>query len=64
MMQSEILNQSPDLQLLQAEGYEVDIVNTFLVINNVPYLNCQQEVKFGKLFSNLELAGKQNIKTK
>lgn len=44
---------SPDLKKLQDEGYDLDIINGYLVINQVPYLNEQKAVMRGKLILSL-----------
>lgn len=57
-MSQKLINRSPDLQKLQAEGYEVTIIGgTFLLISSVPYLNAQGEIMLGTLVSKLTLAG-------
>ena len=51
------LQDSPDLQLLQAEGYEVEVRDGVLLIGHVPYRNAEGTVSYGTLVSSLELAG-------
>lgn len=48
---------SPDLRALLDDGYEIEIKSGHLVIHNVPYVNADKQVKHGKLFSVLDLAG-------
>ena len=49
---------SPDLQRLQDEGYGVAIEFDHLVVST-PYVNSRREVKWGGLFSTLEMGGDQ-----
>ena len=48
---------SADLQRLREEGYLVQIKGNLLVLREVPYLNCNKELKRGTLVSTLNLAG-------
>jgi len=42
---------------MRDEGYEIRVISGFLVMQNVPYVNSKQEIKFGSLVSELTLAG-------
>jgi hypothetical protein len=47
---------SPDLARLRSEGYNIAIIeNTFLVMDEIPYVDSARQVKRGKLVSKLEL---------
>jgi hypothetical protein len=62
-MLKELINHSPDLQLLLKDGYEMEIVEEgFLLIHNVPYVTPEKVVKRGTLVSNLYHSGGQTIK--
>lgn len=54
-MTKQILNNSPDLERLQDEGYEVEVRGGYLLIHHVPYVNHDKQVKFGVLISELTL---------
>ena len=57
-MSRQLINLSPDLLALVDDGYELDIVEGYLVIYNVPYVNAQREVRRGTLISELgDVAG-------
>ncbi len=56
-MSQKLISLSPDLKRLRAEGYEIDIVDSYLVMRHVPYVNATRQVKFGALVSELSLAG-------
>ncbi|MHB8858307.1 MAG: ThiF family adenylyltransferase [Thermoleophilia bacterium] len=56
-MSKKLIDLSPDLKKLRDEGYEVEIRTNYLLINSVPYLDSNKAIKYGTLFSDLELAG-------
>ena len=56
-MSQELINRSTDLQRLRDEGYDVEVREGALVVGSVPYVNSTRDVKFGKLVSELTLAG-------
>jgi hypothetical protein len=51
------LGRSTDLQRLRSEGYNLDVVEGYLVISDVPYLTDQSQVVRGKLVCPLTLSG-------
>lgn len=55
-MSRKLISRSPDLQRLQADGYDMLIVAGYLAINGVPYVNQGKEVKYGTLVTRLTLA--------
>lgn len=60
-MSQQLINRSLDLQKIRDEGYDIEVISSYLLVKNVPYLNSNREIKFGTLVSNLTLAG--NITT-
>jgi hypothetical protein len=52
-----LINHSPDLKRLRDEGYVVHIQGGFLLLQEVPYVNEQRQVRTGTLISNLSLSG-------
>jgi hypothetical protein len=56
-MSQQLINRSPDLKKLRAEGYDVEIRSGHLLVKDVPYVNARREVKRGILVSTLTLAG-------
>ena len=56
-MSHELISRNADLKRLQEEGYEVRVVEGYLLLCNVPYVNAKQGVRLGTLVSNLELQG-------
>lgn len=50
------ISRSPDLKRLRDEGYDVEISNTYLLINRVPYVSPKREVAYGTLISTLDLS--------
>jgi len=53
---------SPDLQLLVGEGYTVRIVNGYLVVDDIPYVDSAREVRRGSFICPLDLAGDRTAK--
>lgn len=51
------ISHSPDLLKLREEGYDIAIRGAYLVVNDVPYVNANKEVRKGRLISTLNLAG-------
>lgn len=60
-MLQQLLNHSPDLQKLVAEGYELGLSKSHnhLLVKGVPYLNAKKEVAIGTLVCKLDVAGNQ-----
>jgi uncharacterized protein DUF6791/ThiF family protein len=56
-MSRQLISHSVDLRRLRDEGYDVEIKSGHLLINSVPYVNSNKEIKFGILVSELNLAG-------
>ena len=56
-MSHELISLSPDLKRLEKDGYHINIVNSHLIINHVPYLNSNLQIKYGVMISELTLAG-------
>ncbi len=56
-MSQQLISRSPDLKKLRDEGYELSIVESYVVMQHVPYVNSGKQVKFGTLVSELTLAG-------
>jgi len=56
-MSQQLISRSPDLKQLRDDGYNVVVKGTYLLINSVPYINHNKEIKFGTLVSELTMAG-------
>lgn len=56
-MSHQLINRSSDLQKMRDEGYDIEVISSYLVVKNVPYVNSNKEIKFGTLVSDLTLAG-------
>lgn len=54
-------NRSPDLQRLVDDGYDVAIVEGFLIVRDVPYVDRHRQVRRGRLVSTLDLAGDRTV---
>lgn len=52
-----LISRSPDLARLAADGYEIDVVGSYVVVGNVPYVDAARQIRRGRLVSALTLAG-------
>lgn len=55
-MSQQLINRSPDLKKLRDEGYSLKIIDGYLVIDDIPYLNSDGVIKYGSLVSDLKLS--------
>jgi hypothetical protein len=62
MSGSRLVRSSSDLQRLVDDGYTVRIINGYLVIDDIPYVDATQAVQWGSLLCPLDLAGEQTDK--
>ncbi len=62
MSDSRLVRNSPDLQHLVNEGYTVRIVNGYLVVDDIPYVDSAREVRWGSFICSLDLAGDRTAK--
>lgn len=58
-MSAKLISRSPGLKRLMDEGYEVEIVDGFLVLHSIPYVNSIGEVALGDLATDLTLNNDQ-----
>jgi hypothetical protein len=63
-MSQQLISRNPDLQRLRDDGYDVGVRANHLVLNNVPYVTAQREIKRGKLVSELTMAGDRTTRPK
>jgi len=56
------INHSPDLQRLEAEGYEIEVRGGYLLLSHVPYVAEDGSIRYGLLISDLTLAGDITVK--
>ncbi|MGU3432617.1 ThiF family adenylyltransferase [Actinomycetes bacterium M1A6_2h] len=57
MFVSQLVRSSPDLARLAQDGFAVRIINGFLVVDDVPYVDAAAQVQWGSLLCPLDLAG-------
>lgn len=55
-MSRRLIDRSPDLKRLRDEGYDIEIVEGYVLLRDVPYLTANKQVKRGTLISTLTLA--------
>jgi len=58
-MSAKLISRSPDLKRLVDEGYEVEIVESFLVLHSIPYVDSAGKVALGDLATDLTLNNDQ-----
>lgn len=56
-MSQQLINRNPDLKRLRDSGYAVSIIANHLVVDDIPYVTSERQIKFGRLVSTLNLAG-------
>lgn len=61
-MSRALFSLNPDLAQLRSEGYFMRIQGSLLVMQEVPYVDAQRQVRFGTLVSSLDLAGDRTRK--
>lgn len=57
MYASRLVRNSPDLQRLVDEGYTVRIVDGYLVVGDIPYVDAARQVCWGSFICPLDLSG-------
>jgi hypothetical protein len=62
MSDSRLVRNSPDLIRLIDEGYSIRVVNGFLVVDDIPFVDGAAEVKRGALLCPLDLHGDRTAK--
>lgn len=61
-MSPQLLARSADLQRLRGEGYNLEVVDGYLVVSDVPYVTDQGQVARGKLVCPLTLSGNETTR--
>lgn len=61
-MSHRLISRNADLRRFWDEGYEIEIVDGHLLINQVPYVDSSAKIKYGTLVSTLHLAGDATLK--
>lgn len=57
MSDSRLVRNSPDLARLVQDGFAVRIVNAFLVVDDIPFVDDNAQVRLGSLLCPLDLSG-------
>ena len=60
-MSHKLINLNEDLRCLRDEGYEIKIVDGFLVMDHIPYVKSDKTVGLGRLVSQLFLSGDKTV---
>jgi uncharacterized protein DUF6791/ThiF family protein len=61
-MSHRLISRNADLRRFWDEGYEIELVDGHLLINQVPYVDSSAKIKYGTLVSTLHLAGDATLK--
>ena len=61
-MLTKIIDLNDDLSQIHRDGYTISVIQGFLIVANVPYVNSQREIKSGKIITELSLSGEKTIK--
>lgn len=56
-MSKQLIDRSPDLKKLRDKGYHIEIIDGYLLVRDVPYLNGSRELRLGILVSALRTTG-------
>lgn len=56
-MLTQLIDHNEDLKRLKMEGFKLSIAKNNLVIDDIPYVNEDREIKFGSIFCPLRLSG-------
>lgn len=62
MSGSRLARNSPDLARLVAEGFTVRIVNGYLLVDDIPYVDADRTVQWGSFLCPLDVAGDRTVK--
>lgn len=54
-MSRKLIKDSQDYMSLKNEGYSVDVVGTYMLVKNVPYINNLGDISYGTLVSNVSI---------
>jgi hypothetical protein len=61
-MLTKIIDLNDDLSQIYKDGYTISVIQGFLIVENVPYVNSQREIKYGKIITELSLSNEKTIK--
>ena len=62
-MSRQLINRSDDLSRLVAEGFDLEIRSSHLLVQNVPYSNSKAEVQYGTLKDLINGRGASSLRT-
>ncbi len=60
-MPHELINLNSDLKKLSDVGYAIQVIDGYLLLRDVPYVNSNCQIKYGILVSDLVLSGMKTI---
>lgn len=60
-MQQQLINLNSDLNLLQADGYDLAVNGGYLVVRHIPYVTPAKQVDYGTLICAITLASPTKV---
>ena len=63
-MSQELISRSPDLKRLRDEGLQLEVRDGLLLVHGLPYVDSAQQIQYGTLVSDLDLAANKTVKPK
>lgn len=61
-MLQRLLDHSEDLKKLVDEGYELELIGSFVLVHHIPYVTKNKSIEYGSLVTNLMLNGSKTIR--
>ena len=61
-MSQQLINRSPDLKKLRNEGYKIEVVDGYLLVHRIPYVNPSSKIREGVLVTDLDMSGDKTTK--
>ena len=62
LMLIKIIDLNEDLSQIYRDGYSVSVIQGFLVVENIPYVNSMKKILYGKIITELSLSGEKTLK--
>ena len=58
---TKIIDHNEDLSQLHRDGYSISVIQGYLVINNIPYVNSEKKIKYGRIITELAISGDKTL---
>ncbi|MBT2655361.1 ThiF family adenylyltransferase [Bacillus sp. ISL-18] len=60
-MSIQLIDHNDDLKKLKDEGYNISIINQYIVVKGIPYVNRNKKIVFGTIFCPFTLSGEKAV---